>query len=185
MRGSTAGLADSLRGSSRGHYALLTVLDLFFSAAVLAPAIVGYWRSTWRITQIYLYPDQPVKSAWCSLVMGVLGHLVFGLFQNVLSRSFHPDRRRLTFYAISRWYTAVYAFTCVNSWRGPWELLEKYTDADVNTILATTLVSVVSLGAMRALRNVVATPFGIAMDTVQGYFEVPTMFKTTVRILSD
>lgn len=182
MRGSTAGLADSLRGTSRAHYALLTFLDTFFSAMVVAPAIVGYWRSTWGLTAIYVYPNNPVKSAAISLLLGISGHLSFGFLQNVLTRNIHPDRHRLTFYAVSRMYTAFYAFTCVNTWRGAWELLDRYTDPDRNTVLAITLVSVVSLGVMRALRNVSATPFGIVIDAVIGYFEVPTMFKTSVRI---
>lgn len=182
MRGSTAGLADSLRGTSPSHYALLTVLDTLFSGLVVAPAIVGYWRSTWRLTSIYLYPDNPVKSATYSLAIGIFGHLIFGILQDLFGKSFHPDKHRLTFYSVSRVYTAIYAFTCVNSWRGAWELLDKFTDPDMNTVLATTLVSVVSLAAMRALRNVSATPFGIVMDSARGYFEVPTMFKTTVRI---
>lgn len=180
MRGSTAGLADSLRGTSRAHYALLVALDLFFSAMVVAPAVVGYWRSTWRLTSIYLYPNNPVRSAACSLALGIFGHLLFGFVQHILNRTFHPDRHRLTYFGVSRMYTAFYAFTCVNSWRGAWELLDKYTDPEANTVLAITLVSVVSLGAMRALRNVSATPFGIVMDSVIGYFEVPTMFKTSV-----
>lgn len=182
MRGSTAGLSDSLRGSSPSHYALLSVMDTLFSAMVVAPAIVGYWRSTWRLTSIYLYPDHQIRSAVISLGLGIFGHLAFGIFQHFLRRTFHPDKHRITFYAVSRFYTAFYAFTCVNSWRGAWELLDRYTDGDVNTVLATTLVSVISLAAMRALRNVSATPFGIVMDSYNGYFEVPTMFKTTVRI---
>lgn len=181
MRGSTAGLADHLRGTSPAHYNLLTVLDTLFSALVIAPAIVGYWRSTWRITSFYFYPNNPVKSDTCSLIIGIAGHLIFGISQNFFTKNFNPERRRLTYYIVSRIYTAIYAFACVNSWRGAWELLDKYTDGDVNTVLATTLVSVVSLGAMRALRNVSATPFGISIDCVEGYFEVPTMFKTTVR----
>lgn len=182
MRGSTAGLADSLRGSSPSHYALLSVLDTFFSAMVVAPAIVGYWRSTWRLTVMYLYPEDPIRSAAISLSLGIGGHLVFGVFQNDLRQTFHPDKHRITFYAVSRLYTAIYAFTCVNSWRGAWELLDRYTDPDVNTVLAITMVSVISLATMRGLRNVSATPFGIVMDSVNGYFEVPTMFRTTVRI---
>lgn len=182
MRGSTAGISDSLRGSSPAHYALLCVLDTLFSAIVVAPAIVGYWRSTWGLTDIYLYPDEPVKSAAISLGLGIFGHLLFSICQHVLRRMLHPDKHRITFYLVSRIYTALYAFTCVNSWRGAWELLDTYTEMDVNTVLATTFVSVISLAAMRALRNVSATPFGIVMDSVKGYFEVPTMFKTTVRI---
>lgn len=182
MRGSTAGLAVSLRGSSPSHYALLSVLDTFFSAMVVAPAIVGYWRSTWRITAIYLYPDDPVRSATISLGLGICGHLVFGIFQYNLKETFHPDKHRITFYIVSRLYTTVYAFTCVNSWRGAWELLDRFTEPDASTVLAITSVSVISLAIMRALRNVSATPFGIVMDSVNEYFEVPTMFRTTVRI---
>lgn len=183
MRGSTAGLPDSLKGRSPSHYALLSVLDTIFSALVVAPAVVAYWRSTWNITALYIYPSYPVRSAVASLGIGIAGHLVFGIVQNELTGLFHPDRHRIIYYVASRAYTACYAFTCVNSWRGAWELLDSYTEGDPSTVLATTAVSVVCLAVMRGLRNVSAAPFAISMDRVQGYFEVPTMFKTSVRIV--
>ncbi|GLV32535.1 fuseless [Carabus blaptoides fortunei] len=179
MRGSTAGLTDSLKGRSHTHYALLSVLDTVFSALVVAPAVVGYWRSTWALTTFYLYPQYPLKSAVISLGIGIGGHLVFGISQHTLARQFHPDKHRILYYAASRLYTACYAFTCVNSWRAAWEFLDRYTEGESTTVLATTFVSVIVLAAMRGLRNVSAAPFSIAMDYVHGYFEVPTMFKTT------
>lgn len=184
MRGSTAGLTDSLKGRSPSHYALLSVLDTVFSALVVAPAVVAYWRSTWNITALYIYPSYPVRSAVASLAIGTAGHLVFGIVQNELTGMFHPDRYRIIYYVASRLYTVCYAFICVNSWRGAWELLDSYTEGEPSTVLATTLVSVGCLAAMRCLRNVSAAPCAISMDHVQGYFEVPTMFKTSsVRIV--
>lgn len=181
MRGSTAGLAESLKGTSHIHYALLSVLDTVFSALVVAPAVVAYWRSTWKLTSIYIYPDDVVQSAVISLLLGIVGHFVFGVSQHVLTAMFHPDKHRIMYYTMSRIYTACYAFTCVNSWRGAWELLDRYTENVPSTVFATTLVSVISLAAMRGLRNVSAAPFAISMDSVEGYFEVPMMFKTSVR----
>lgn len=181
MRGSTAGLTDSLKGRSHSHYALLSVLDIVFSALVVAPAVVGYWRSTWALTAFYLYPQYPLRSVVISEVIGIAGHLVFGASQHILTHRFHPDKHRILYYVTSRLYTTCYAFTCVNSWRGAWEIMDLYTQGDPTTVLVITLVSVIALATMRVLRNVSAAPFSISMDNVHGYFEVPTMFKTTVR----
>ena len=177
MRGSSAGITDSLPGKSMTYYSLLSVLDTVFSSLVVAPAVVGYWRSTWFLTTRYLYRDEPVKSEVASLVIGIVGHFAFSVAQHALTSIFHPDKHRILYYTMSRVYTTCYAFTCVNSWRGAWDLLERYTGHDPFTVLATTLLSVVALATMRSLRNVSAAPFSVVMDSVDGYFEVPTMFK--------
>jgi hypothetical protein len=33
------------------------VLDVLFSALVVAPAVVGYWRGTWLLAELYIAPE--------------------------------------------------------------------------------------------------------------------------------
>jgi hypothetical protein len=75
-----------------------------------------------------------------------------------------------------------FAFVCVNGWRGPWQLLDMFTKNELLTVVAPTIVGIVALAAMRALRNVSATPFAVATDSVKGYFEVLTMFRVAVSL---
>lgn len=178
MRGSTAGITDGLKGSSRLHYALLTTLDVMLSTVVISPLVVSYWRGTWCLMDHYVFPDRHDYSSYVSLITGLVGILVFTLAQHRLEKCLHPDKHRLLYYTVSRLYTAVFAFCCVNSWRGAWKLLDLYTGLAAYTVWSLTLSSVVILACAKMLRNISAPPFTIVTDRREGYFEVPTLFKT-------
>ena len=184
MRGSTAGISDNFIGSNRCHYILLSVLDTLLSALAVSPAVVGYWRGTWMIMDHYVFPDQQVYSGWVSVSIGYLGHLLFTLVQAPMTRSFHPDQHRLSYYIASRVYTATFAFVCVNSWRGAWKLMEHHAGYGIGPLMGITVVSVIALAATRTLRNISAPPFSIATDECEGYFQVPTMFRMSVSCKS-
>lgn len=181
MRGSTAGLPDTFQGSGTTYYTLITILDLLFSAVVVCPCVVSYWRSVWTLMDIYVTPHNQLLSAVISTSVGFCGHLFFLLFQKVLENNFHPDKNRIVFYLVSRLYTICFAFTCVNGWRGPWDILSVHTQTDFKSLMVTTAVGLVALISMRALRNVSSPPCVVVTDSVKGYFEVLTMFRVTVK----
>lgn len=180
MRGSTAGITDGLKGSSRLHYAFLTALDTFLSALVISPLVVGYWRGTWCLMDYYVFPDREDYSSYVSLFIGVVGILFFTLFQTPFSEYLHPDRHRLVYYTCSRTYTMFFSFFCVNSWRGAWKILDLHTGNSAQVVSAFTVSSVLVLAAGRTLRNISAPPFAIVTDRRECYFEVPTMFRVSV-----
>ncbi|XP_017781763.1 PREDICTED: uncharacterized protein LOC108566416 isoform X2 [Nicrophorus vespilloides] len=181
MRGSTAGLEpDTMKGESATHYAFLSFLDSVFSAAVVTPAVVAFWRSVWELMGLYVYPNNSLYSAITSTIIGVLGHLMFALSQHAFEY-FHPDKNRMVYYLVSRVYTVCFAFVCVNGWRGPWSLLDIYTQPNLTSVVVPTALGVVALASIRALRNVSAPPCAIVTDYVKGYFEVVTMFRVPVQ----
>ncbi|KAJ1519725.1 hypothetical protein ONE63_004983 [Megalurothrips usitatus] len=107
-------------------------------------------------------------------------HLMFRTHvQHPLERHLHPDKHRLLYYVLSRVYTALFSFGCVNSFRGVWKALDQHTGLNPGTVVAFTSVSVVALAVMRALRNISAPPFVIVTDNHENYFQVPTMFHTS------
>lgn len=124
MRGSNAGLASGgfqrERGKMKYHNYLLHVLDTIFTSFVIGPLVVSYWRGTWNLSAEYLFPHDKLHSSVASLVIGILGHLVFTIFQGTFKGLFNPNEHRLTFYIGSRLYTSIFAVICVNTWRGGW-----------------------------------------------------------------
>lgn len=185
MRLSDAGLADQQliipKKTMTLHSVLLTWLDAFFSSFVVAPLVVSYWRGTWNLAAVYLFPDELIKSSVASLIIGIIGHLVFTIWQGSFRGHFNPDRRRLTFYCCSRIYTGIYGVVCVNCWRGGWQLVDHYTARNMVTILSVTIFAIIALTLLKALRNVGATPFVVVNDNSREYFDVPTMYKKSVR----
>ncbi|XP_061729734.1 uncharacterized protein LOC133534580 isoform X2 [Cydia pomonella] len=181
MRGSTAGLADTLASGSRAHAVLLELADALFASIVVAPAVVAYWKATWTLMDLYVLPENSVGSAAVCTAFGFCCDLLFCLTQNHLSRYLCPDRGRLTYYVLSRLYTCLAGVACVGAWRGAWNLLNECTGDSAKTLLSTTAAATLSLAALRSLRNICAAPFAVAVDTPQDYFDVPTMFRTSTR----
>lgn len=184
LRAASAGMTGGLdrRSSNRLHYAILTILDTIFSAFMVAPAVVGYWRGTWELSDFYVYPKEPVLSTLASIAIGFVGLFVFNVLQHSLVDVLHPDKHRLSYYLGSRLYTSVFGLCCVNAWRGIFNALDIYTEQTTGTIVATTAVSLLALGIMRAIRNLSAPPFSLVLDSRLGYFEVQTMFRVNVSI---
>ncbi|XP_025833802.1 uncharacterized protein LOC108739863 [Agrilus planipennis] len=52
---------------------------------------------------------------------------------------------------------------------------------EFNTVVVTLVVAVVALVVMRALRNISGAPFAIVNDTVDGYFEIISMFRVPMQ----
>lgn len=183
MRGSISGTSGPLKREHPNRYLLFGILDCFISTLIVGPAVIGYWRSVWLLLGLYIFPENPLVSNIISTVLGNLGHLVFTLSQGFLKKHLHPSRNKFLFYVCSRFYTAVYAFICVNWWRGPWNLLDLYTGTEVTSVVFITTISIAALVAMRTLRNVSAAPCGIMLDTAESYFEVVTMFRVVSDLL--
>lgn len=178
MRGSTAGLADTIAGGSRAQAALLEASDAIFASLVVAPAVVAYWKSTWTLLDLYVLPEQEVWSAAVCATFGLFVGLAACVCQTRLAAILRPEIGRALYYALSRAYTFATGVACVAAWRGVWNLLNECTGDSARTLAATTAAATLSLVALRALRNICAAPFAVAVDAPQDYFEVPTMFRT-------
>lgn len=183
MRGSNAGLADGglVIKKMSYHSVVLELLDSFFSSFVVAPLVISYWRGTWNLSDTYLMKHNKIHSSVASLVIGIVGHLVFTIWQGSLRNHFDPNRHRLTFYCGSRLYTSIFGIVCVNCWRGGWQLIDHYTARNMTTILSVTIVAIIAMMALKTIRNVGATPFVVVTDHSAEYFDVPTMYKKSVR----
>ncbi|CAK1540734.1 unnamed protein product [Leptosia nina] len=178
MRGSTAGLTDTLAGGSHAHATLLEFADQVFGSAVVAPAVVAYWKATWSLMDIYLIPQHPVYSAIAALVFGLGLNWLLCVLQTPLAKFINLDKGRFTFYVLTRLYTCVAGIGCVGAWRGVWNLLNECTGDGAQTVLSTTAAATLSLAALRTLRNIIAAPFAVVIDSPKDFFDVPTMFRT-------
>ncbi|XP_055387284.1 uncharacterized protein LOC129615897 isoform X2 [Condylostylus longicornis] len=161
------------------HSSLLALIDILFSSLIIAPLVISYWRGTWELLGHYIMPHQILFSACLSFFIGLFGHSLFVIGQQFLANALNPDRVRLTYYVISRFYTYVYGSICVNGWRGAWILVDLFTgNTQLWTVALVTLIVILLLAGTRGFRNCCATPFALITDYRDGYFEVATMFKT-------
>lgn len=182
MRGSIVGIEDGLSNPKPGnwHGLLLELLDNLYASFVIGPLVVGYWRGTWNLAGEYIYPQDLPTSLIVSLSVGVIGHLIFNIFQATLRRHLNADKHRLLFFFGSRLYTEIYGTICVNTWRGGWEMINLYGTHDVLYVVLITLGCALLLAMLKGLRNVTASPFVVVNDSRREYFDIPTYFKLTV-----
>uniref|UniRef100_A0A182PAV5 Fuseless n=1 Tax=Anopheles epiroticus TaxID=199890 RepID=A0A182PAV5_9DIPT len=184
MRGSIAGIEDGITGTTpfirpSYHGLLLELIDYLYASLVVAPLVVCYWRGTWNLMGEYIYPSDQTTSLVVSLAIGIVGHIVFNLFQATLRHHLNADKHRIAYYIGSRMYTVIYGAVCVNGWRGGWQLIDLYTTHDVLYVVLITLGCLFILACLKGVRNVMGTPFLIINDSRREYFDVPTYFKLT------
>nr|XP_019564762.2 uncharacterized protein LOC109432868 isoform X2 [Aedes albopictus]XP_019564763.2 uncharacterized protein LOC109432868 isoform X2 [Aedes albopictus]XP_019564765.2 uncharacterized protein LOC109432868 isoform X2 [Aedes albopictus]XP_019564766.2 uncharacterized protein LOC109432868 isoform X2 [Aedes albopictus]XP_019564769.2 uncharacterized protein LOC109432868 isoform X2 [Aedes albopictus] len=181
MRGSIVGIEDGLSNPKPGnwHGLLLELLDNLYASFVIGPLVVGYWRGTWNLAGEYIYPQDLPTSLIVSLSVGIIGHLIFNIFQATLRRHLNADKHRLLFFFGSRLYTEIYGTICVNTWRGGWEMINLYGTHDVLYVVLITLGCALLLAMLKGLRNVTASPFVVVNDSRREYFDIPTYFKLT------
>uniref|UniRef100_A0A182NTS8 Uncharacterized protein n=1 Tax=Anopheles dirus TaxID=7168 RepID=A0A182NTS8_9DIPT len=182
MRGSIAGIEDGIDGTQfrpSYHGLVLELLDYAYASLVVAPLVVCYWRGTWNLMGEYIYPSDQTTSLIVSLAIGIVGHIVFNLFQSTLRQYLNADKHRIAYYVGSRAYTVIYGAVCVNGWRGGWQLIDLYTTHDVLYVVLITAGCLFILACLKGVRNVMGTPFLIINDSRREYFDVPTYFKIT------
>lgn len=183
MRGSTAGLADCmLQGAPNTAYNnCLSLLDILISSFVIAPLVVGYWRGTWNMSLILIYPEHPVKAGITCTVLGLGGQVLLNYYQEAFKRALNPNKHRLVYYLASRAYTYVFGLCCVLTWSGIWLFIEEYITLEPSRMAIMTTISVGALCLLRGLRNIFGVPFYMALDQPTDYFSVRTMYQKVVR----
>lgn len=182
MRGSTAGLAEGIIATPKTvHATFLVFLDILFSSLIVAPAVINYWRGTWNLMAYVLFPKNMFLSAIASAVLAAIGNFVLCFSQEKFSRTFHPDKHRITFFVFSRCYSYVFGLISVNSWRGIWILMDQYVPYNVSLLLVITGVSLLVMAFCKGLRNISSQPFALSTDHSRDYFVIPTMLKSSVR----
>lgn len=182
MRGSTAGLAEGIIASPNTvHATFLVCLDISFASLIVAPAVINYWRGTWNLMTFVLFPNDMLLSAIASSLLAAIGNFVLGYCQEKFSRTFHPDKHRITFLIFSRIYSLIYGLISVNSWRGIWTLMDQYIPFDVPLLLLITCTCLFVMALCKGLRNITSQPFALSTDHSKDYFVIPTMYKSSVR----
>jgi hypothetical protein len=99
-------------------------LDQLFAVVVVGPLVVGFWRGTWLLLDLYLTPDDPKLSNWITLVVGNAGLFVLAVLQEPL-KALRPHNKVLQVLLL-RFYIYAASVFSVCQWRGVWVLLDLY-----------------------------------------------------------
>ncbi|XP_057377434.1 uncharacterized protein LOC130698863 [Daphnia carinata] len=165
------------RSESLWVHPAAVLTDTMLSLCLVAPMVVCYWRGTWFLLDVYLYPDDTAISCWISLVVGFGILLLATWFQRYL-QDYVTRQAAWLYFLLSRLYTVVLCLGCVNHWRGVWGTLDVYTGIGWTTASMSLVIGVTGLIWLHAFRNIMAPPLVIIVDDPEEYFTFPTMFRT-------
>ncbi|XP_063379043.1 uncharacterized protein LOC134665907 isoform X2 [Cydia fagiglandana] len=107
----------------------LYVLDCVFSVAVVGSLVVFVWRGSWALLDMFLFPDDQLRSCWTSLLVGYA--LVVATFALQAPVRWAAARLRgAARLLLADVYHLVSFLATVNVWRGVWGLLDIYLFPD-------------------------------------------------------
>jgi hypothetical protein len=129
--------------------------------------VVSFWYSTWKLQDIYLFPDNPGLSNGLSLSFGILGLCILGLKQFSLTTELQ-GKHCVVFFCVSRIIVLFWAIFGICHWRGLWNILDNYTGRYSSEILLAACLFFLVL--FRSVRNVITTPFVIGFDGDRNQF---------------
>ncbi|ESP02845.1 hypothetical protein LOTGIDRAFT_110590 [Lottia gigantea] len=158
----------------------LHVLDSYFSVILFGPLVTAYWRGTWEIADVYLFPDNSNLSFGVSTAAGVLVYLCFNFSQDHFT-SLNYKMSSPMFCISSRLHAYILGHAMVNYWRGIMGFMDKinktYLYMGLETILSTILLAV-----LKGSINAISAPLLTIPDTGphgrKDYFQISTKLKT-------
>ncbi|XP_046962342.1 uncharacterized protein LOC124531845 isoform X1 [Vanessa cardui] len=103
----------------------LYILDCVFSVTVVGSLVVFVWRGSWALLDIFLYPDDQIKSFWTSLVVGY-AIVVVTFATQVPMRWAVGKLQGAPRLLVADLYHLVSFLATVNVWRAVWGLMDVY-----------------------------------------------------------
>ena len=101
---------------------LLFALDQIFAILVIGPLVIGFWRGTWSLLDIYVTPDDPLTSHLVTAGVGNVGLFLLAVLQEPL-KAYRPNWWLVAF-ILPRLYVYVAGVFSVCQWRGLWAGLD-------------------------------------------------------------
>ncbi|CAK1540733.1 unnamed protein product [Leptosia nina] len=162
--------------------------DAVFASFVVAPLVVGVWRSSLGLMDYYpkMFPIAEV------FILGILIQCTFSIAKTRLySRSTNAwgegkAGRWLRERVISRFYTYIFTLANAMHWRGGWGLLDLLVDTvfpykkDPHRPVLIAIILIVGCIAMmvlRSTRNLMAAPYFVVTDGKEPTYMFSTRFS--------
>jgi len=109
---------------------LLFIIDNIVCGLVIGPLTTTYWRGTWLLLDVYLFPNDQLISAWTCTAVSNVGLLCLVYLQKPLGKWIRLDNPLHWIFGYHL-YTYILGGLNVCHWRGIWYLLDYYTGISV------------------------------------------------------
>jgi len=165
---------------------LLSLADLLWSALIVAPLVVLFWRGTWDILDVVVYPSDDLPETQSSRQLSGMVCYLIGLLTRIFLDliKFHLkeflDTKPLLIQTLGGLvFRGAYAFSGVSFWRGIWNLMIQDVGLKTFQLIIVLVGSLLVLLFSRVSRSLISAPLGILLDNHSNTFESSTFFKRT------
>ena len=133
----------------------LTFLNWILILFLITPAVVNYWRGTWYILDLFVFPNDQVLSAWVTVTVS------FGTIFLIMSvedylKEFLDDKKAKKGLYLALFYPL--AFLGVTSWRGLWMMLDLYTTTTLTSAIVSHVLGFLIVLALKTTYSLIAVP---------------------------
>lgn len=159
----------------------LRLFDVLFSSLIVGPLVVIYWVSAWKLSDIFIRPDDPLKSAAISIAIGFTGQFALMFYQDSIAKVLKFEDHKFVNLVVSKVYGLVSAQTCIQFWRGVWMIVDLLSSTDTTTTAMNIVQNLSILVLSKTLKNALAGPFVVTTDKVDGNYAISTYNKRVVN----
>ena len=132
-----------------------SLFNLFLVSCIITPLAVSYWRGTWYILDLFVFPEDKCFSAWITFAASFGVIYLIMLVEDYL-KAFLNERK-----AKRVWYLVMFyplAFLIVTSWRALWMLLDYYTTSSLTSGCVSHAVGFFIVSSLKTTSTVIAVP---------------------------
>ncbi|XP_033724678.1 uncharacterized protein LOC117314698 [Pecten maximus] len=157
--------------------AIIAVCDFLMSFLVISTCVVFFWRGSWGVLDLYLYPSNVELSSWICFAYGNFVMILTGLLQKYTSR-IKKFKNVVVYFVLSRVYIYIIATASVAQWRGIWNLQDHYTGKTWQSAISSFVIGASVICCLRCVKTIMAaSPLMVSHDT-----DSAKLFRITGRL---
>ena len=130
-------------------------LNLIIILCFITPAVVNYWRGTWYILDLFVFPADKALSASFTFIAS-FGAIFLVMFAEDYIKQLLDERKARKGLYLVLFYPL--AFLSITSWRGLWMMLDLYTTTSLTSAIVSHLVGFLILLCTKSSASIMAIP---------------------------
>ena len=130
-------------------------LNLVLILCLITPAVASYWRGTWYILDLFVFPSDEVLGASMTFTAS-FGTLFLIMFVEDYLKEFLNERKARKILYLVLVYPL--AFMIVTSWRGLWMMLDLYTTSSLTSACVSHATGFLVLLSTNTASSIIAIP---------------------------
>lgn len=137
-------------------------VNLLLVLCLISPLTLSFWRGTWYILDLLVFPHDPFLSGWTTFLSSFGAIYLISLVENYVKAFLNGTRRK------NQWYLMLFyplALLTVASWRGLWMLIDYYSSPSFISGLVTHAVGFIIVFMAKATSSIIPVPGYCASET--------------------